>query len=675
MADRVLQRRDTAANWAAANPILMEGELGIVTDGAKGYKIGDGVTAWNNLAYPANPTSVVQELGNSETAVMSQKAVSKMLYCYDVSKYHINNITGDPAFGTNKFTLLQAINTVPAQFRTDRMMIKFISSVDDILQVWLYTGVRDWNITTSSNWVNVYSSILGADYPTSAGMMNAKFDSIIPFICDKGFGVSFTQLQVANFEKGYYYDVNGQKVQNAEPVTYGTCTVDVTQYSGGTLQIIAKSVANAYCHFVNSDNAVLFSFQTVDGGATVNIPTTSATLLISNRFIDLPAQDIIIKCSKKRIKTSLESVTPQLAVTTIPLQWTRGSYYNDLGAINQNINYSITDKLDMTSYRGKTLLFYGECTQAANIVAFNSSGTLIATYQTVNHYAQIFITDAISTIGFTNRHNTIAYPYLSDQTLAKAISAEYVNQALASLSLQTRNNLSGKKVSFIGDSITAGTDCSQLPYHQVFCGKYNCVDNPLGIRGSCIANNTKNGLSAQRFVTRATQSNLQDSSLIIVFGGTNDFSQDSKPVGDSFVESDITPSGNIGSKKLVAPTDTDTFTGALHELINTIRTNCPQVPIVFITPLQRGRYNSNNPNSDETNSNGNYLSDFSKAIKEICSFYSIPVLDLGSISQLDFMNSEISAKYSSDNLHPNCAGHKLIGELLFRFVEDNVVII
>jgi hypothetical protein len=71
MADRVLQRRDTAANWTAANPVLMEGELGIVTDGAKGYKIGDGVTPWNALEYPANPTSVVQELGNSEIAVMS----------------------------------------------------------------------------------------------------------------------------------------------------------------------------------------------------------------------------------------------------------------------------------------------------------------------------------------------------------------------------------------------------------------------------------------------------------------------------------------------------------------------------------------------------------------------------------------------------------------------------
>lgn len=79
MADRVLQRHDTAARWQQFNPILAEGELGIVIDGAKGYKIGDGTTAWNNLDYPANPTSVVQKLGNSETAVMSQKAVTNSL--------------------------------------------------------------------------------------------------------------------------------------------------------------------------------------------------------------------------------------------------------------------------------------------------------------------------------------------------------------------------------------------------------------------------------------------------------------------------------------------------------------------------------------------------------------------------------------------------------------------
>lgn len=74
--DRVLQRRDTAANWSSTNPILAEGEIGIITDGAKGYKIGDGLTRWNALEYPANPTSVVGGLGDSEVAVINQKAVT-----------------------------------------------------------------------------------------------------------------------------------------------------------------------------------------------------------------------------------------------------------------------------------------------------------------------------------------------------------------------------------------------------------------------------------------------------------------------------------------------------------------------------------------------------------------------------------------------------------------------
>lgn len=52
--DRVLQRRDTASNWAKFNPVLSEGEIGIVIDGGKGYKIGDGVTHWNDLEYPSN---------------------------------------------------------------------------------------------------------------------------------------------------------------------------------------------------------------------------------------------------------------------------------------------------------------------------------------------------------------------------------------------------------------------------------------------------------------------------------------------------------------------------------------------------------------------------------------------------------------------------------------------
>lgn len=76
MADRVLQRRDTSANWSSANPILAEGEMGIVTD-TKGYKIGDGSTAWNDLEYPSNPTTISNELGSSSTVAASQSILTE----------------------------------------------------------------------------------------------------------------------------------------------------------------------------------------------------------------------------------------------------------------------------------------------------------------------------------------------------------------------------------------------------------------------------------------------------------------------------------------------------------------------------------------------------------------------------------------------------------------------
>lgn len=50
MAVTIQFRRDTAANWTSANPTLAQGELGLEYDTAK-YKIGNGSTAWNSLAY------------------------------------------------------------------------------------------------------------------------------------------------------------------------------------------------------------------------------------------------------------------------------------------------------------------------------------------------------------------------------------------------------------------------------------------------------------------------------------------------------------------------------------------------------------------------------------------------------------------------------------------------
>lgn len=49
---KTLNRIDTKANWAAINPVLAIGEMGIEKDGLlQNIKIGDGVTPWNSLGY------------------------------------------------------------------------------------------------------------------------------------------------------------------------------------------------------------------------------------------------------------------------------------------------------------------------------------------------------------------------------------------------------------------------------------------------------------------------------------------------------------------------------------------------------------------------------------------------------------------------------------------------
>jgi hypothetical protein len=50
MATRMQQRRGTASQWTAANPILNAGEIGFESDTNK-FKIGDGTNHWANLGY------------------------------------------------------------------------------------------------------------------------------------------------------------------------------------------------------------------------------------------------------------------------------------------------------------------------------------------------------------------------------------------------------------------------------------------------------------------------------------------------------------------------------------------------------------------------------------------------------------------------------------------------
>lgn len=55
MAIQIQYRRGLASEWTAANTVLAVGEPGYETDTGK-FKVGDGSTAWNSLAYSSGPT-------------------------------------------------------------------------------------------------------------------------------------------------------------------------------------------------------------------------------------------------------------------------------------------------------------------------------------------------------------------------------------------------------------------------------------------------------------------------------------------------------------------------------------------------------------------------------------------------------------------------------------------
>lgn len=79
MADLIQFRRDTAERWAAANPVLAEGELGLVLGSSNQYKIGDGVTPWNSLPTKGFNGNILDDLGNNYDAVMSQAGLTRIL--------------------------------------------------------------------------------------------------------------------------------------------------------------------------------------------------------------------------------------------------------------------------------------------------------------------------------------------------------------------------------------------------------------------------------------------------------------------------------------------------------------------------------------------------------------------------------------------------------------------
>lgn len=216
-------------------------------------------------------------------------------------------------------------------------------------------------------------------------------------------------------------------------------------------------------------------------------------------------------------------------------------------------------------------------------------------------------------------------------------------------------DITGKKIAFLGDSITEGHGVS-TPEHY-FCNllkeEYK-LEKALnyGIGGTRIAKQLQasgNAVWDNDFVTRVDDMD-PDVDIVVVFGGTNDFGHGDAPLGTMY---DRTPY---------------TFYGACHLLMEKLIAKYPEATIVFMTPLHRC-------NEDNLRGDGGKaqdvapLSTYVEIIKEVMTYYSIPVLDLFAVSGIQPKVPVLQEKYCPDGLHPNDAGHVLIAKRLAGFLQ------
>ena len=57
------------------------------------------------------------------------------------------------------------------------------------------------------------------------------------------------------------------------------------------------------------------------------------------------------------------------------------------------------------------------------------------------------------------------------------------------------------------------------------------------------------------------------------------------------------------------------------------------------------------------------------AIKEICAYYAVPVLDLYRVSGMQPKVPVLMERYMPDGIHPNDAGHAILANKLRAFLE------
>ena len=203
----------------------------------------------------------------------------------------------------------------------------------------------------------------------------------------------------------------------------------------------------------------------------------------------------------------------------------------------------------------------------------------------------------------------------------------------------------------LGDSIT-----EQRHYTDALAALGYTINN-YGISGTTISTVRQSNYFKSRV---AEMTDTCDA--VIVFGGINDWVLGA-PLGTKF-----------------ETTDESKFYPALNELFLALRNKYVDKPIFVCTPLHsqfvlqgydsKLEYSeSNNQITANAYGNGDILSKYVQAIKDVAQLYSIQVIDTYSESGMAALIPSNNTAYYKDGLHPNAAGGVLVAKCIDKYIK------
>lgn len=206
-----------------------------------------------------------------------------------------------------------------------------------------------------------------------------------------------------------------------------------------------------------------------------------------------------------------------------------------------------------------------------------------------------------------------------------------------------------KTIAIVGDSITA--QGKYQPFVQSILNPKQIIN--WGVNGSRLTNHSTGSGNDISLITRWTSFDITNVDVMTIFIGINDYSSS-------------IPLGNIDTS-----INDQEFYGAYKTIIEGLLTSKPNLRLFLITPMVHysENYNGTGSKIDGRIANGVGLKviDYRNAVKNLGERYNLPCIDMFTLSGFNF---KTLGYFTSDGLHPNDNGGKVIGKIISNFIKS-----